>query len=144
MNLHEEHAHIERQPVHRLATASELGTFKAGSIEIQETVEEVVVEKSVRVVEEVTIGTNHPTVRRRFETPCAAPMSTSRPNQALWFTAKRWRAIQTAAQKISDQFLLVMGVVVGYWPLYPSSGTMLWVHRPGLAPADYQNRQDAI
>ncbi|MBA1200713.1 YsnF/AvaK domain-containing protein [Pseudomonas capeferrum] len=56
VNLHEEHAHIERRPVDRAASASELNSFKAGSIEIQETAEEVVVEKSARVVEEVTVG----------------------------------------------------------------------------------------
>lgn len=56
VNLHEEHAHIERRPVDRAASTSELNSFKAGSIEIQETAEEVVVEKSARVVEEVTVG----------------------------------------------------------------------------------------
>ncbi|MGI4840275.1 MAG: YsnF/AvaK domain-containing protein [Janthinobacterium lividum] len=56
VNLHEEHAHIERRPVDRPADASELNSFQAGSIEIQETAEEVVVEKSARVVEEVTVG----------------------------------------------------------------------------------------
>ncbi|CAG8869219.1 hypothetical protein PS627_03372 [Pseudomonas fluorescens] len=56
VNLHEEHAHIERRPVDRAATPGELNSFKEGSIEIQETAEEVVVEKSARVVEEVTVG----------------------------------------------------------------------------------------
>lgn len=56
VNLHEEHAHIERRPVDRPATTGELNSFKEGSIEIQETAEEVVVEKSARVVEEVTVG----------------------------------------------------------------------------------------
>lgn len=56
VNLHEEHAHIERRPVDRAATAAELNSFKPGAIEIQETAEELVVEKSARVVEEVTVG----------------------------------------------------------------------------------------
>lgn len=72
VNLHEEHAHIERRPVNRPVAADELNAFKAGSIEIQETAEEVVVEKSARVVEEVVVGkqssdrqeTVHDTVRR--------------------------------------------------------------------------------
>ena len=72
VNLHEEHAHIERRPVDRAATAGELNSFKDGSIEIQETAEELVVEKTARVVEEVTVGkqgsdrqeTVHDTVRR--------------------------------------------------------------------------------
>lgn len=56
VNLHEEHAHIERRPVDRPATAADLDGFKAGSIEIQETAEQAVVEKSARVVEEVSVG----------------------------------------------------------------------------------------
>lgn len=56
VNLHEEHAHIERRPVDRPAAAGELNSFKAGSIEIQETAEELVIEKSARVVEEVSVG----------------------------------------------------------------------------------------
>jgi len=56
VNLHEEHAQVERRPVDRPAGAGELNSFKAGSIEIQETAEEAVVEKTARVVEEVTVG----------------------------------------------------------------------------------------
>lgn len=56
VNLHEEHAHIERRPVDRPATAADLDGFKAGTIEIQETAEQAVVEKSARVVEEVSVG----------------------------------------------------------------------------------------
>jgi uncharacterized protein (TIGR02271 family) len=57
VSLHEEHAHIERRPVDRAVEAGELNSFKAGTIEIQETAEEVVVEKNARVVEEVVVGT---------------------------------------------------------------------------------------
>lgn len=56
VNLHEEHAHIERRPVDRAATAADLEGFKEGTIEIQETAEQAVVEKSARVVEEVSVG----------------------------------------------------------------------------------------
>lgn len=56
VSLHEEHAYIERHAVDRLATAEELDSFKEGFIEIQETAEELVVEKTARVVEEVSVG----------------------------------------------------------------------------------------
>jgi uncharacterized protein (TIGR02271 family) len=72
VNLHEEHAHIERRPVNRPVSTSDLDSFKPGSVEIRETAEEVVVEKAARVVEEVSVGkrgsdrqeTVHDTVRR--------------------------------------------------------------------------------
>jgi uncharacterized protein (TIGR02271 family) len=72
VTLHEEHAHVERHPVDRPARADELNAFQPGTIEIQETAEEVVVDKSARVVEEVTVGkqssehqeTVHETLRR--------------------------------------------------------------------------------
>lgn len=84
VNLHEEHAHIERRPVDRPAAAGELNSFKAGSIEIQETAEELVVEKSARVIEEVTVGrqssdrqeTVHDTVRRTDVDVLSEPNST--------------------------------------------------------------------
>lgn len=56
VNLHEEHAHIERRPVDRAADSAELKSFKSGSVEIQETEEQPVVEKRARVVEEVMVG----------------------------------------------------------------------------------------
>lgn len=56
VNLHEEHAHIERRPVDRAADPSEMKNFKSGSVEIQETEEQPVVEKRARVVEEVVVG----------------------------------------------------------------------------------------
>ncbi|WP_263263701.1 YsnF/AvaK domain-containing protein [Pseudomonas sp. RIT-PI-S] len=55
VNLREEHAEIERRPVDRAATAGELDTFREGSIEIQETAEQAVVQKTARVVEEVVV-----------------------------------------------------------------------------------------
>lgn len=56
VSLREEHANIERRPVDRAATTGELNAFKDGAIEIQETAEEVVIDKSARVVEEVSVG----------------------------------------------------------------------------------------
>jgi uncharacterized protein (TIGR02271 family) len=57
VSLHEEQAVIERNPVNREATGADLAAFKDGTIEIQETAEEVVVGKTARVVEEVRVGT---------------------------------------------------------------------------------------
>lgn len=56
VRLHEEHAQVERRPVDRAASPEELKNFKSGSLEIQETEEEAVVEKRARVVEEVVVG----------------------------------------------------------------------------------------
>lgn len=56
VNLHEEHAHIERRPVDRAADPAEMKNFKSGTVEIQETEEQPVVEKRARVVEEVVVG----------------------------------------------------------------------------------------
>jgi uncharacterized protein (TIGR02271 family) len=57
VDLREQHASIERRPVDRVATAADLNAFQEGSIEIRETAERAVVNKSARVVEEVTVGT---------------------------------------------------------------------------------------
>ena len=57
VTLREEKAQIDRRPVDRPATESEMQTaFKDQDIEIVETAEEPVVSKSARVVEEVTVG----------------------------------------------------------------------------------------
>ncbi|TWI57639.1 uncharacterized protein (TIGR02271 family) [Pseudomonas duriflava] len=56
VNLHEEHAVIERRPVDRPASAADMSAFSEGTVEIQETAEEAVVEKNARVVEEVMVG----------------------------------------------------------------------------------------
>lgn len=53
VSLREEHATIERHPVDRIATADDL---KAGSLEVSETAEHVVVAKTAHVVEEVVVG----------------------------------------------------------------------------------------
>jgi hypothetical protein len=52
----EAHAHVERHPVDRAATDEELGpALEDKSIEVRETAEEPVVEKTARVVEEVEV-----------------------------------------------------------------------------------------
>jgi stress response protein YsnF len=56
VNLSEQHAVIERRPVDRAVSTAELSAFKEGAVEIQETAEEPVVEKTARVVEEVMVG----------------------------------------------------------------------------------------
>ena len=57
VQLHEQHASIEKRSVDRAATAEDLAAFKGGSIEVRETAEKAVVNKTARVVEEVVVGT---------------------------------------------------------------------------------------
>ncbi len=56
VRLREEHARIERRPVDRLATDADLEAFRDRSIQVDEIVEEPVVSKTARVVEEVVVG----------------------------------------------------------------------------------------
>ena len=57
VSLREEHVHVERRPVDRPATAGDFNqAFKEGTIEVTERVEQPVVEKQARVVEEVIVG----------------------------------------------------------------------------------------
>jgi len=56
VTLREEHAAIKRTVVDRVAGAADLAAFKEGSIEVRETGEEAVVQKTARVVGEVEIG----------------------------------------------------------------------------------------
>jgi uncharacterized protein (TIGR02271 family) len=65
VNLREEHVHVDRQPVDRPATAADLNAFEEGVIEVTERAEEPVVQKTARVVEEVTVGKD---VENRTET----------------------------------------------------------------------------
>ncbi len=58
VSLREEHVNVERHPVDKPANPADLEAFKEGTIEMRETAEEAVVEKTARVVEEVTIGKN--------------------------------------------------------------------------------------
>jgi len=65
VRLREERVSVERRPVSRDATDEDLADFKEGSIEIHETVEEPVISKRRRVVEEIVIGRE---TRERTET----------------------------------------------------------------------------
>ncbi len=56
VQLREEHVHVERRPVDQPATQADMAAFKEGTIELRETAEEAVVNKSARVVEEVVVG----------------------------------------------------------------------------------------
>jgi uncharacterized protein (TIGR02271 family) len=65
VRLREERAVIDRQPVDRQATAADLSNFREGTLEVRETAEEPVVQKTARVVEEVRVGKD---VREREQT----------------------------------------------------------------------------
>jgi uncharacterized protein (TIGR02271 family) len=56
VTLREEHASIERRPVDRPASEADLANFGGESIEVRETAEKAVVNKTARVVEEVSVG----------------------------------------------------------------------------------------
>jgi uncharacterized protein (TIGR02271 family) len=65
VSLREERVHVERRAVSREATEADLAEFREGSIEFHETVEEPVITKRRRVVEEIVIGRER---RERTET----------------------------------------------------------------------------
>jgi uncharacterized protein (TIGR02271 family) len=56
VSLREEHVNVERRPVDQPINPADVGAFKEKSIELRETAEEAVVQKSARVVEEVVVG----------------------------------------------------------------------------------------
>ncbi|QNA89083.1 YsnF/AvaK domain-containing protein [Massilia sp. Dwa41.01b] len=56
IGLREEHVNVERRPVNEPISGLDATAFKEQSIEMRETAEEAVVQKSARVVEEVTIN----------------------------------------------------------------------------------------
>lgn len=56
INLKQEHVHVERTPVDRPVSSSDLDTFKEGEIELTEHAEVPVVSKEARVVEEVNVN----------------------------------------------------------------------------------------
>ncbi len=56
VSLREEHVRVERRPVDRDATEADFENFKESTIEVLETVEEPVVKKRRKVVEEVVVG----------------------------------------------------------------------------------------
>jgi uncharacterized protein (TIGR02271 family) len=56
VSLREEHVHVERRPVDQLLNADNTVAFKEQTIELRETGEEAVVQKTARVVEEVVVS----------------------------------------------------------------------------------------
>jgi uncharacterized protein (TIGR02271 family) len=56
IGLREEHVNVERHAVDRPVDPSDIAAFKETTIELRETAEEAVVEKTARVVEEVVVG----------------------------------------------------------------------------------------
>lgn len=56
IGLREEHVNVERHAVNRPVDPSDVNAFQETTIELRETAEEAVVEKSARVVEEVVVG----------------------------------------------------------------------------------------
>ena len=56
VGLREEHVDVQRRRVDEPLSPGDAGAFKEQTIEMRETAEEAVVEKTARVVEEVTIG----------------------------------------------------------------------------------------
>jgi uncharacterized protein (TIGR02271 family) len=56
VSLREEHVDVQRRPVDQPISPADATAFKEQTIEMRETAEEAVVQKSARVVEEVTIG----------------------------------------------------------------------------------------
>jgi uncharacterized protein (TIGR02271 family) len=56
VNLREEHVNVERRPVDQPINPADVGAFKDKTIELRETAEEAVVQKTARVVEEVVVG----------------------------------------------------------------------------------------
>lgn len=56
VSLREEHVNVERRPVDRPVSPAEVAALKDQTIELRETAEEAIVQKSARVVEEVVVG----------------------------------------------------------------------------------------
>jgi uncharacterized protein (TIGR02271 family) len=56
VSLREEHVSVERRPVDRPVNPADVAALKDQTIELRETAEEAIVQKSARVVEEVVVG----------------------------------------------------------------------------------------
>lgn len=56
ISLREEHVSVERRPVDQPINPADVTAFKDKTIEVRETAEEAVVQKTARVVEEVVVG----------------------------------------------------------------------------------------
>ncbi len=67
VSLREERVTVERRPVDRAVDPSTIDAFQERTIEMSETAEEVVAEKTARVVEEVVVGKEVDTRTKRVE-----------------------------------------------------------------------------
>ena len=56
IGLREEHVNVQRRPVDKMVDPADLAAFQENTLELRETAEEAVVEKTARVVEEVIVG----------------------------------------------------------------------------------------
>jgi len=56
ISLREEHVRVDRRPVDRAATEADIQAASRGVIEVTETIEEPIIEKRARVVEEVVVN----------------------------------------------------------------------------------------
>ncbi|NHZ97996.1 YsnF/AvaK domain-containing protein [Massilia sp. CCM 8734] len=56
IGLREEHVNVQRRAVDKLVDPADIAAFQENTIELRETAEEAVVEKSARMVEEVIVG----------------------------------------------------------------------------------------
>ncbi|MDQ1833825.1 YsnF/AvaK domain-containing protein [Massilia scottii] len=56
IGLREEHINVERRAVDKMVDPADIAAFQENTIELRETAEEAVVEKSARMVEEVIVG----------------------------------------------------------------------------------------
>ncbi|NHZ61405.1 DUF2382 domain-containing protein [Massilia genomosp. 1] len=56
IGLREEHLNVQRRAVDKLVDPADIAAFQENTIELRETAEEAVVEKSARMVEEVIVG----------------------------------------------------------------------------------------
>ncbi|HEX8615876.1 MAG TPA: YsnF/AvaK domain-containing protein [Telluria sp.] len=56
IGLREEHVNVQRRAVDKLVDPADIAAFQENTIELRETAEEAVVEKSARIVEEVIVG----------------------------------------------------------------------------------------
>ncbi len=67
VNLREEHVEVERRPVDRPVSGSDIDNLRDQTIEVRETAEEAVVEKQARVVEEVVVRKEADTHQERID-----------------------------------------------------------------------------
>ena len=99
IRLRDERATIERRPVDRPAEEADFANFKEGTIEVRETIEEPVVAKTARVVEEVVVGKE---VQERTETVADTVRRTDVEVERLGPDGSRRSADSTTASATGD------------------------------------------